>query len=169
MNQDERNQLIEEYGRGFDFMNAVLVEIPRDAWEFKPPGEWSVHEILIHMADSEMMGVIRLYKLIAEPGDTLMIYDSDNWAKALDYQNQDVDDALQIFKLLRRTTYRLLKNLPDQVSTHSVIHPAGVYPEYGEGYTLWKWLNIYTRHVREHTEQLKRTYRERESQRPKMT
>lgn len=169
MNKDERNRLIEEYGRGFDLMNATLAEIPREAWEFKPPGEWSVHEILVHMADSEMMGVIRLDKLIAEPDSTLMTYEEDKWAVALDYQNQDVEDALQMFKLIRQRTYRLLKSLPDQVLTHSVVHPQAVYPEYGEGYTLEKWLKIYTRHVREHAEQLKRTYQAREPQQPKMT
>lgn len=159
MNKEERNRLIEEYGRGSDLLIIVLAEVPREAWKFKPaPNEWSIHEILLHMQDSEIMGVIRLYKLIAEPGSILMTYEEGKWAEALDYQNQDVDDALQMFKLTRQITYRLLKSLPDQVFTHSVVHPQGVYPEWGEGYTFEKWLRIYTHHVSEHVEQLKRTY-----------
>lgn len=160
MNRDECNELIEEYGRGFDLLNAALVEVPREAWEFKPaPNEWSIHEILLHFKDSESLGVIRLHKLIAEPGSTLMTYDEGKWAEALGYQNQDVDDALQIFKLTRKMTYHLLKILPDDVFSYSVIHPEGnVYPEYGDAYTFEKWLHIYTRHVPDHVEQLKRTY-----------
>ena len=39
MNQDKRNELIEEYGRGFDLIMAALAEIPPEAWAFKPaPG-----------------------------------------------------------------------------------------------------------------------------------
>jgi hypothetical protein len=159
MNQDEHNEKIEEYGRGFDLLTAALAEVPQEAWEFKPAlDEWSIHEIVVHMKDSESMGVMRLHKLIAEPGSTLMAYEESKWADALNYQNQDVEDALQIFKLTRRTTYRLLKTLPDQVFMQSVVHPEVVHPEYGESYTLEKWLNIYTRHIPEHIEQLQKTY-----------
>jgi hypothetical protein len=154
MNQNERKEMIEEYGRGFDLLRSALAEVPREAWEFKPaPGEWSVHELLIHIKDSEMMGVIRLHKLIAEPGSTITPYAEAEWSKALDYRNQDIDDSLQIFKLLRQTTYRLIKNLPDHNFTHSIIHP-----EWNEPYTLDKWLPIYAHHVPEHLEQLKQIY-----------
>ena len=57
MNLDERSQKIEEYGHGYDLFAAALAQIPREAWNFKPvPGEWSIHETVIHMADSESMG-----------------------------------------------------------------------------------------------------------------
>lgn len=168
MNQNERNEMLEEYGRGYDLLMAALAEIPREAWEFKPaPEEWSIHELLVHMADSEIMGVIRLYKLIAEPGSTLMTYDSDIWARGLNYQNQDAEDALQMFKLTRQRTYHLLKSLPNETFMHSAIHPDNVHPEYGEGYTLDKWLKIYVFHVPEHAEQLKKAYQAWKSQKRK--
>lgn len=133
MNQDERNEKIEEYGRGFDLFTAALAEVPREAWEFKPtPQEWSVHEVMVHMADSETMGAIRLRKLIVEPGSTLMTYEEAKWADLLDYQNQDVEDALQILKLTRQTTYRLLKTLPDRAFMHTVSHPK--YDEIGRAH-----------------------------------
>jgi hypothetical protein len=73
MNQAKRNELIEAYGRGFDLITVALTEIPREMWGFKPnPDQWSVHEILVHMKDGEANGVLRLHKLIAEPGSTLM-------------------------------------------------------------------------------------------------
>jgi hypothetical protein len=154
VNKAERNEKIEEYGRGFDLFTAVLAEVRPEAWEFKPaPSEWSVHEIIVHMADSESIGALRLRKLVVEPGGTLMTYDEAKWAEALDYQNQNVDDALQIFKLTRQSTYRLLKTLIDQVFMHSVVHPA-----YDEPYTFEEWLNIYTRHIPEHIEQVQKTY-----------
>lgn len=155
MNQAERNAKIEEYGHGFDLFTAALAVIPHETWEFKPAsGEWSVHEVLVHMADSEAIGALRVRTLIAEPGSTLMTYDEAQWAQALNYRNQNADDALQSFRLTRQTTYHLLKTLPDQVFTHSVIHPA-----FDEPYTLEQWLNVYTEHVPEHVEQLKNNYR----------
>ena len=154
MNQDERNDMIEEYGRGFDLLAAALAEVPREAWEFKPaPGEWSIHEVIVHMADSESIGALRVRKMIAEPGSTLMTYEEAKWAETLNYQNQDADYALQIFKLTRQTTYRLLKTLPDQVFMQSAVHP-----EYVEPYTFENWLDTYTRHVSDHIKQLKKTF-----------
>jgi uncharacterized damage-inducible protein DinB len=159
MKQDQRREMIEEYGRGYDLLMAALAQVPREAWEFRPaPGEWSIHETVIHMADSESIGVTRARMLIAEPGETLMPYDDNKWATALDYQNQSADDALQLFRLLRQTTYQVLKTLPDRVYMHEVIMPEMVHPEYGERYTLEKWLNIYTGHIRDHIEQMRKNH-----------
>jgi hypothetical protein len=77
----------------------------------------------------------------------------DQWS-VLDYQNQDVDDALEMFRLLQRTTYRLLKTLPDEAWACSIVHP-----EEKEPYTLEMWLAIYTEHVPEHCGQLSGVYR----------
>jgi hypothetical protein len=159
MNQDERNQKIEEYGRGHEALTAALAEVLREAWQFLPArDEWSVHQIVLHMVDSESMGAVRLRKLIAEPGGEMMTYDDAKWGRALNYQKQNADDALELFKLTRQMTYQLLKSLPAQVFAHSGIHPDQGYPEYGEVYNVDKWLNIYTRHVRDHIAQIQSTH-----------
>ena len=155
----DREEKIEEYGRGFELFVAALTECPREAWEFKPASnEWSVHEIIIHMADSETIGAVRARKLIAEPGSTLMPYDETGWAVRLNYAKQNLEDALQTFRLARQTTYNVLKIVPDSVFEHQVFHPERVHPEYGERYTLDKWLYIYTAHIREHIGQMQKNY-----------
>ncbi len=154
MDKHERDAKIEEYGHGFDLLQSALAGIPRQAWEFKPaPKEWSVREVIVHMADSESMAALRLRKLIVEPGTTLMAYDESGWADALSYQKQDADDALQVIKYARQTTYRLLKTLPEAVFHHAVVHP-----EYDEPYTFDQWLTIYSHHIPDHIEQMKKAY-----------
>jgi hypothetical protein len=155
MNRAEIDEKIEQYGRGFRLLTAALAEIPKEAWSYRPaPGEWSVHEIIVHMADSESMSALRARKLIVEPGSTLMGYDEAKWADALNYKEQNPEDALEIIRLARESTYRLLKRQPDEVFTHVVIHPE--YPD--APYTFEQWLNIYARHIPDHIEQLKRSY-----------
>ena len=84
MNLDERNKKIELYGNGFDMLVEVLKDVPREIWQFKPTlTEWSVHEIIVHLADSETNAALRARKLIVEPGGTVMGYDQDQWANAL--------------------------------------------------------------------------------------
>ena len=155
MDAQERNEKIELYGRGYDLLIETLKDIPHEMWKFKPePKEWSVHEILVHLADSESNAALRARKLIVEPGGTLMGYDQDQWTVALDYHDQDCDDALEIVRLVRKTTYDLLRKQPDEVFEHSVRHP-----EYEEPYTFQQWLDIYSAHIQGHIEQIRNNYK----------
>ena len=155
MNQQERNEKIELYRRGVDMLMETLKDIPKEIWKFKPePKEWSVHEVLVHLGDSESNAALRVRKLIVEPGGVLMGYDQDLWANELDYHDQSYEDALDVLRLVRKTTYALLKKQPDEVFSHSVRHP-----EYAEPYTFEKWLDIYAAHVPGHIEQIKNNYK----------
>lgn len=155
MEKHERNEKIELYGNGYSMLAAMLKDIPQQMWKFKPePKEWSVHEILVHLADSESNAALRARKLIVEPGGTLMGYDQDKWALELDYHDQSDEDSLEIVRLVRNTTYELLKKQPDAVFEHSVKHP-----EYDEPYTFEQWLNIYSTHIPGHIEQIKNNYK----------
>lgn len=151
MDKTERDSKIELYGRGYDLLKAALAEVPLEAMKFKPePKEWSVHEIIIHIADSETNSALRARKLIVEPGGTLMGYDQDKWAVELNYHDMDLEDALEAIRIARKTTYKLLKTVREEVfNTHWIKHPEA------EGqYTFDKWIDIYSRHIPGHVEQI---------------
>ena len=155
MDKQERDQKIKLYGRGFDMLIEILKDIPREVWTFKPaPDDWSIHEVIIHLADSESNAALRARKLIVEPGGMLMGYDQDAWANSLNYHEQTLQDALEVTRLARKTTYLLLKKQPDEVFEHSVQHP-----EYDEPYTFDQWLDIYAAHIPGHIEQIVNNYR----------
>jgi hypothetical protein len=60
MNPTERNEKIELYGNGFAMLVEVLKDIPREMWQFKPTlADWSIHEVIIHLADSESKRYVR--------------------------------------------------------------------------------------------------------------
>lgn len=155
MNIQERAEKLELYGKGYDLLLEALKDIPREMWKFKPePKEWSVHEVLVHLADSESNAALRARKLIVEPGGTIMGYDQDKWAVDLDYHDQSYEDALEIVRLVRKTTYELLKKQPEEVFEQSVKHP-----EYDEPYTFEQWLDIYSAHIPGHIEQIRNNYK----------
>ena len=150
MDAKERNEKIELYGRGFDLLKAALAEVPAEAMKIKPePKEWSVHEIIIHIADSETNAALRARKLIVEPGGTLMGYDQDKWAIELNYHDMDLEDALEATRIARKTTYALLKRQPEEVFSHWLKHP-----EMEGQYSFEKWVNIYSGHIPGHIEQI---------------
>lgn len=150
-----RTEKIESYSKGYENLINAIHEIPKEMWNFKPaPNKWSVHEIIIHMADSEANSFSRARKIICEPGSTIMVYDQDIWAIKTKYHNQSTDDALELFKNLRKMTYDIIKDLPDSTWSNYIIHP-----ENGK-MTLDDWLNVYENHVKVHVNQMKRNLNE---------
>jgi uncharacterized damage-inducible protein DinB len=145
----ERAALMEHYARADDLLRAALPRFPRQMWHHRPaPDRWTVHEILIHIADSEANSYARARRIIAEPGQTVMAYDEMAWARRLDYHAQSPETALELFRWLRRATAELIRAQPEAVWAHTTRHP-----ENGE-MTLDDWLEVYARHVPEHLEQM---------------
>jgi hypothetical protein len=150
LSAEERQRKIESYGAAYERIAKTLHILPTEMWAYKPsPSEWSVHEIVIHIADAEANGYVRFRRFIAEPGSKVMAYDQDRWAKHLNYTDQNIEESLQLFKYLRSTTYPLLKELPDEVWTNTVEHSEnGVL-------TLEDWLETYDNHALAHAAQMK--------------
>ncbi len=155
MTSKEREQRIESYGKAYDQLAGALKQFPREMWQWKPaPDQWSIHEVIVHLADSEANGYARCRRFIAEPGQSVMGYDQEQWAKLLRYHEQSAEDALELFKWLRLASYKLIRSLPESVWSNTVTHP-----EY-ENYTFERWLDIYERHTRGHIDQMKKNYDE---------
>lgn len=138
--------------RGYDLIREALGKVPAEAVDFKPaPEKWSVHEVIVHLADSEANGFTRLRKIIAENGSSIAVYDQDLWAQELHYTEQSMEDALELFRMLRQSNVKVIRAAPEIVwATHAVNHP-----EKGS-YTLDDWLKTYAQHVPRHIKQIER-------------
>ncbi|HUF38252.1 MAG TPA: DinB family protein [Anaerolineales bacterium] len=149
MPSTDRTAKLARYAAAHTLLTEALARFPREMWHFKPSEtDWSIHEIVVHITDSEANSYIRARRLIAEPGRTLMDYDENAWATALDYHGLDTEDAVELFRWLRGTTYKLIKDLPEETWTHAAHHP-----ENGD-MTLDDWLSTYARHVSDHIGQM---------------
>ena len=87
------------------------------------PGEWSIHEIVIHLGDSETFGYERLRTTLAEDKPVLPIYDEDAWARKLKYHQQERHLALALFFAQRRSTAALLRMLSPEAWERTAMHP----------------------------------------------
>jgi hypothetical protein len=153
MNRDERHRRIESYGTAPQQVAATLAQIPRECWQFRPaPEEWSIHEQIIHLADSEAYGYIRLRHGISQPGSVVGTYNQAEWAKEMAYHAQNPDHALELFTWLRRVSYELIHALPDEAWANTFEHP-----ERGT-LTLDDWLVTYDNHVTGHIAQMRACY-----------
>jgi hypothetical protein len=155
MRREERAHKLEVYGRAYDELVAGLREFPREMWDYRAAVDpWTIHEIVVHITDSEANSFVRCRRFIAEPGKDVIAYDENGWNKALNYSAQSPEDAIELFRWLRGNTYKLAKTLPESAWANTVYHP-----ENGT-MTLDDWLDVYECHVRDHLEQMRRIYEE---------
>ena len=149
-----RTQRLQEYKDGYSRLQTALANLPPAMWHYKPAeAEWSVHEILLHLADSEVHAYLRCRTILAEPGAILMSYDEHQWSVALNYANQDAHEALTLIALMRRLTGSLLDKMPVALWSQSGIHSKS------GPMTLDDWLETYTEHMAVHIAQLATRYR----------
>ncbi len=153
MTHAERLQKIESYGQAYDKLIAALPYFPREMWQYRPaPDRWTIHEIIIHIADSEANSYARCRRFIAEPGSTVMAYDEMAWVQRLNYHAQSPEAAIELFRQLRHSSYELIKTLPEAIWANTIVHPEnGVM-------TMDDWLDVYARYIPDHIAQIQEVY-----------
>ena len=148
-----RQQKIQLYGQAASLLTAALERFPREMCQYRSPvDDWTIHEIVIHITDSEANSYVRCRRFIAEPGQPLLAYDENQWARALDYHALDVDTAVLLFKWLRQSSFELIQTVPDIVWQNGAYHPESGQISFDD------WLGTYSRHIPEHIAQMERIY-----------
>jgi DinB superfamily len=153
----------EEQINAYEHVPALIAEAITDLDErqlqFIPAiGEWSIHEVVIHLADSETVGYWRIRRALAEQGSTLDVYNEEAWASRLSYRIQERTLALQLFTALRASTAALLRLLPEDAWQRIALHA-----ERGE-LNVIDIFNTYVEHGEVHLqqiEQIKHVYKQR--------
>jgi hypothetical protein len=153
MNSQERDALIDRYARGMSLIAAALRDVPPEAMQWRPAaGKWSVHEVILHCADSETNSALRIRYLIGEHSPVIQGYDQDRWAQTFDYHALPLEPALRQIESVRRWNLELIRRLPDDAWAR-----AGRHSEMPDTpYTAERWLSIYAEHLEVHERQIRR-------------
>jgi hypothetical protein len=151
LSREEREQLIERYARGPELVKAALARVPQEALQWRPGEDrWSVHEVIVHCADSETNSALRLRYLLAEPEPLIVGYDQEKWARFFDYHSEPIEEALTATTLARARSVRVLRKV-DEAGWARV----GRHTESG-AYGTEDWLRIYAAHLEGHARQIER-------------
>lgn len=142
MTRDERRQKLDSYGTAPVLLARALHHFPKKMWMYKASLErWSIHETILHLADSEANAYIMCRLMIAEPGAHALPFNASVWAGSLGYFHQSTKEALEIIRRLRRMTHHVLVALPESVWLHNGAAA-------GESrLTLDAWLEQQERHI----------------------
>jgi hypothetical protein len=145
-----REDLIERFRQGADAVSAALEGLRDgevDAAE--APGEWSVRQIVHHLADTELMRGARLFRLLTHDHPAIDEFDEGAFAERLHYE-RDVDSSLAAFVALRESLSSLLKRLSEEEWRR-----AGVHTELGL-YGVETVVERGVSHAADHAEQIRR-------------
>jgi len=105
--------LIKAYAEGPRLLEAAVAGLSEDELRFTPgPEHWSIHENVVHVADTDLVAAARMRYVIAQPGSTLVSFDQNLWARALDYGALSMPEALALLRAIRATTVEILRRAP---------------------------------------------------------
>ena len=151
-------ELLERFRRGAELLAIATTGAAGPELDFKPgDGQWSVRQIVCHLADTEAVVTMRFRQVIAEDSPSMPGFKGDLWAQSLDYEKRKISPMLEIFRVLRASNHELLKSLPEETYTR-----AGNHSEAGR-MTLLDLLRTYAEHLESHVRQIQSTraaYRE---------
>ena len=149
MDSGQREVLIQTYADGPAKLRAAVAEAPEAMRKWRPEaGEFSVHEVAVHCADSETNSHGRIRYLVAEDDATILGYDPDAWAQKFSYHDHPLDAALLTVEAVRANTVPILRRMSDADWAST-----GTHTESG-AYTAEDWLRTYAAHLEQHTLQV---------------
>lgn len=150
MDQVTRQTLIERYKQGYEGLAEVVSHLGDAALDIRPmEGGWSPREVVHHLADAELMGAVRLRRLLSEERPPIQGYDQEEYSHKL-YYDRPIASSLDVFRTIRLANAELLDRLSEEEWARE-----GTHSERGR-YTLDDWLEVYTGHLHAHVEQIRK-------------
>jgi hypothetical protein len=116
---------------------------------FRPPasanaGAWSIHEIIVHVMESDLICAHRMKRMLAEETPLLIAYDETAFVRELDYHAIDVLQACELFRLNREMMGGILERC-----SPGALERVGVHNQSGK-VVLRDLVGSYINHVNHH-------------------
>ena len=114
----------DRFVRGPALVREALVGTGPATLNRRPPGEdWSMRDVVIHLADSELVGAVRIRLALAGDEPDLPVYDQEAWKRKLLYVFRDAEAALSAFQQVRYGTAELLRECSPEAWERTANHP----------------------------------------------
>ncbi len=86
------------------------------------PGKWSMHQLLVHLADHESVTFERMRRVASEDSPALPGYDQDDWTAGTCAQQRSIACAGRLYLASRDGILDLLRILPESADQRSGLH-----------------------------------------------
>jgi hypothetical protein len=138
-------QLIEQYADGGQKLMQAYWGLSQDELFWQPPdGSWTLHQIAIHMMDSDLIASDRMKRVACMDLPLLIGYDETGFSQLPGVSSIPAFLALDVFCKNRQMTATILRSLPDQAFTR-----CGIHNESGK-VSLGYLVESYVKHLEHH-------------------
>ena len=110
---------------------------------------WSVRQIVHHLADSHMNALVRFRLALTEDNPTIKPYDETRWSELPESKAADVMLSVRLLEALHARWVLLLQSMSEADFERTYIHP-----EYQKTFPLAEVLGMYAHHCRHHCAQI---------------
>ena len=110
----------------------------------QPDGSWTLHQIAIHMLDSDLIGSDRMKRIACMENPLLCGYDETAFSNLPGAEQLNVFAACDLFQKNRAMTATILRALPD-----ATFQRTGIHTESGK-VSLAEMLEKYIHHLNHH-------------------
>lgn len=142
---------IQAYLHTYDQLRNAIEGWTEEQLKVKPsPEQWSITEVLSHLADHNIVVSFRIRRIIAEPNGALPPFDQDPWVAETRANEASASEILDVFQALLTYNSLLFQRLsPDDWSKSGINFK-------GEAVTLAAAVQGFIKHVQTHLKQIDR-------------
>ena len=138
-------QLIEQYVACTQKLRKAVAGLSPEELIARPgPGNWSILENIVHLADSDAIAIDRMKRMLTEINPPLLYADETAYVDRLFTHDQSLEDALTLIDVGRRQFARVLRKLPE-----AAFERAGTHNKRGR-VTVGGMVKDYVEHVDHH-------------------
>jgi DinB superfamily len=139
--------LIEKFADGGAQLKAAYQGLTLEQlFAYPIPNTWSLHQIAVHMMDSDLIGCDRMKRIACMDKPLLVGYDETAFSQLPGSNDIDTYEAIDIFARNRRMFAIILRHLPD-----AAFERVGIHTEKGK-VTLEEMVQSYIQHLNGHLE-----------------
>ncbi|GEM_PF-1032830 len=114
----------ERYSRGPALVREALAGTdPATLNRRLPDEDWSMRDVIIHLADSELVHAVQMRFVLASDDSELFGFDQDLWKRRLLYVFRDPEAALSVFQQVRYGVAELLRECAPDAWERTSSHP----------------------------------------------
>ncbi len=134
---------------GKDYLRYVSQLTETDVHHAPKPGEWTIHQVVAHVRDTEQrVFLARAQRIMTEPHPAVQNFDQDEWNKDHYDPNEPFKKIVADFRAARRKLIALLRQARNADWDNWAIHS-----EYGRISLDWLVMHSY-HHTMEHVAQM---------------
>jgi catechol 2,3-dioxygenase-like lactoylglutathione lyase family enzyme len=159
--QHSPEETLATYARGGEEIEAVLTGLTEADLDLtRSPDEWSIRQIVHHLAETDSLFLMTFESALAQPGCTFIRnpYDQPYWAEALAYKERAIEPSMALIKAMRDHLLQLFQYIPDFWDRYVLLKFASWEGE-GDKVTVGGLLEGLNRHLAEHCAEIRETRR----------